>query len=235
MPDRTSGRGMIKRTMAQHLIWTAGIVGHLLLIAVLVIRGRAKRFPFFTLLILFDVLRSLALALVLRHLRPPALHAAIAAFEISDLFLEFAVLAELVVFALRPLGSIRRILLPLLILASGVLIVTRLAPISHYNVHTAPVLLHFLLGVLLLLWSIVLALLLRPLGLRWRSDVAAITFGFGVYSAVLLFAGGYFRIGRDLSDYILFSYLRIGVYLAVVFWWIASLWTAGRLSSTQRG
>ena len=219
--------------MTDHIIWAAGLVGHLLVVAALIARGRARRFPCFTLLIVFDILRALALALLLGHLAPPALHVASIAFEITDLLLEFAVLTELVLTALWPLGRLRRIMLPSLLLASGALIVTHLAPVRHYTGRFAPLLLHFLLGVLFLEWSLVLASLLRPLRLRWRSDVAAISFGFGVYSAALLFAGGYFRVGRDLSDYIFFSYLRIAVYLLVVLWWVITLWSAGRLATTD--
>jgi hypothetical protein len=210
--------------MMQHAIWAAGLIGHLILVAVLLSTGRARRFPFFTLLIVFDILRALALSLVLGHLVRPALLMASLGFEISDLVLEFGTLTELVATALRPLERIRRVTLPLLLLASGIVAVTHLAPVSHYTGRAAPLLLHFLLGVLMLEWALVLALLLGALRLRWNSDVAAISFGFGVYSAALLFAGGYFRVGRDLSDYIFFSYLRIFVYLAVVLWWIVALW-----------
>ena len=211
--------------MTNHIIWTAGLVGHLLVVAALFARGRARRFPCFTLLIVFDILRALALALFVARLAPPALRVTSTSFEITDLLLEFAVLAELVLTALWPLGRLRRVTLPLLLLGSGALIVNHLAPVSHYIGRAAPLLLHFFLGVLFLEWSLVLVSLLRPLKLRWRSDVAAISFGFGVYSASLLFAGGYFRVGRGLSDYIFFSYLRIAVYLFVVLWWIVSLWT----------
>ncbi len=220
--------------MTRHWIWAAGLFGHLFLLAVLVARGRARRFPCFTLLIFFDVLRTLALALVLDRLPPAPLHLAVTAFGITDLLLEFAVLAELVLTALWGLGRLRRVTLPLLLLASGALIVTHLAPVSHYTGRAAPLLLHFALGVLFLEWALVLALLLPSLRLRWRSDVAAISFGFGVYSAALLFAGGYFRVGREMSDYIFFSYLRIFVYLLVVLWWIITLWTAGRLGEKKR-
>ena len=217
--------------MIEHAIWTAGLAAHLLLIAVLVGRGWARRFPFFTLLIAFDVVRALALALVLSHLARPELLLASRVFDTADLLLEFAVLAELVLTALWPLGKLRRIAWPLLLLACGVLIVSRVAPVRHYNHGLAALLLHFLLGVLFTEWAIALALLLRPLGLRWRAGVAAISFGYGLYSAVLIFAGGYFRLGRDLSDYIFFSYLRIAVYLLVVLWWILSLWRGERAAA----
>ncbi len=220
--------------MTNHLIWAAGLIGHLLVVTALFVRRRAQRFPCFTLLIVFDILRALALALFIARLAPPALRVASTAFEITDLLLEFAVWTELVLTALWPLGMLRRITLPLLLLASGIVIVTHLAPVKHYTGRIAPLLLHFLLGVLFLEWALVLTFLLRSLGLRRRSDVAAISFGFGIYSAALLFAGGYFRVGRDLSDYIFFSYLRIGVYLLVVLWWAISLWSAPRLERSQQ-
>lgn len=214
--------------MTRHLILAAGLLGHSILLGVLIARGRSRRFPFFTLLILFEILRSLAISFVFVHLAPPALRFASTIFEIVDLLLEFCVLGELAFVALRRLGKLRRITWPLLLLAGGALLVTRLAPVSHYTGRAAPLLLHFFLEVLLLEWALVLAFLLRPLGLRWRSHVAAISFGFGVYAAALLFAGGYFRIGRDMRDYILFSYFRITVYLLVLVWWIVSLWYSDR-------
>jgi hypothetical protein len=73
-------------------------------------------------------------------------------------------------------------------------------------------------------WAIVLAFLLRPLRLSWRSHVAAITFGFGVYSAALLAGGGYFTTGREMRDYVFFSFLRISVYLLILLWWMVTLW-----------
>lgn len=233
--ESLAGRGIIRVNMMQHAIWAAGLIGHLILIAVLLSTGGARRFPFFTLLIVFDVLRALALSLVLGHLPHPALVTASLAFEISDLVLEFGTLTELVVTALRPLGGLRRVTLPILLLASGVVAVTHLAPVSHYTGRAAPLLLHFLLGILMFEWALVLALLLGALRLRWNSDVAVISFGFGLYSAALLFAGGYFRVGRDLSDYIFFSYLRIFVYLVVLLWWTLALWRKPKASLRNQG
>jgi hypothetical protein len=219
--------------MIQHAIWAAGLLGHLVLFTALVRSGRARRFPCFTLLILFNAVRSLAISVVLSHLAQPGLGVAVTAFEIADLLLEFAVLIELVLKALWPLGKLRRVTLPLLLFACAAVLVTRLAPVSHYTGRAAPLLLHFFLAVLFLEWALILAGLLRSLGLQWRSDLAAISFGYGIYSAVLLFAGGYFRVGRDLNDYIFFSYFRISVYLLVLLWWIVRLWRADSASESQ--
>jgi hypothetical protein len=209
--------------MTDHLIWAAGLLGHLLLLGVLFARKRVHRFPWFTLLIVFYLVRSIALATVLHLSGHPVHQFTTIIIDLTDILLQCAVLAELTWIALKPIGPLRRVTLPLLLAASGVLIVLRLAP-SHHSVRAVSLLVHFLLAVLMVEWSILLAFLLRPLRLSWRSHVAAISFGFGVYSAALLAGGGYFTTGREIRDYIFFSFFRIFVYLFVVLWWALSLW-----------
>jgi hypothetical protein len=210
--------------MTNHLIWAAGLFGHVLLLGVLFTRRRVARFPWFTLLIVFYFLRSVGLAATLHFSGHPAHRFAILILDITDVLLQCAVLAELTWIALRPLGGIRRFTLPLLLLGSGVLIVMRLAPAGYSSLRMDLVLLHFLLSVLMVEWAIVLAFLLRPLRLSWRTHVAALSFGFGVYSAALLVGGGYFTVGREMSDYVFFSFFRISVYLLVLLWWSLTLW-----------
>jgi hypothetical protein len=210
--------------MTNHLIWAAGLFGHVLLLGVLFTRRRVARFPWFTLLIVFYFLRSVGLAATLHFSGHPAHRFAILILDITDVLLQCAVLAELTWIALRPLGGIRRFTLPLLLLGSGILIVMRLAPAGYSSLRMDLVLLHFLLSVLMVEWAIVLAFLLRPLRLSWRTHVAALSFGFGVYSAALLVGGGYFTIGREMSDYVFFSFFRISVYLLVLLWWALTLW-----------
>lgn len=210
--------------MINHLIWAAGLLEHLILLAVLFKRRRAARFPWFTLLIIFYVVRSVGLVAALRFSGHPAPQFPSMIIDLTDVLLQCAVLAELSWNSLQPLGGIRRFTVPLLLLASGVLIVLRLAPSGHSSLRTILVLMHFLLSVLMVEWAIVLAFLLRPLRLSWRSHVAAISFGFGVYSAALLAGGGYFTTGREMQDYVFFSFFRIFVYLLIVIFWSISLW-----------
>src|SRR5580698_4144594 len=184
--------------MTNHLIWAAGLLGHLLLLAVLFMRKRVARFPWFTLLILFYLARSIGLASTVRFSGHPAHQFATIVLDVMDILLQCAVLAELTWIALRPLGVIRRFTLPLLLVASGVLIVLRVAPSSHSSVRATLALMHFLLSVLVMEWAIILVLLLRPLRLSWRSHVAAISFGFGIYSVALLAGGEYFTTGREM-------------------------------------
>jgi hypothetical protein len=212
--------------MTNHLIFAAGLLGHLLLLAVLFKRKRAARFPWFTLLIIFYVVRSAGLVAALRVSGHPAPLFASMIIDLTDVLLQCAVLAELSWNSLQPLGFIRRFTVPLLLVASGIVIVNRLAPPGHTSLRTILVLMHFLLSVLMVEWAIVLAFLLRSLRLSWRSHVAAISFGFGVYSAALLAGGGYFTTGREMRDYVFFSFFRIIVYLLIVVFWSISLWFA---------
>jgi hypothetical protein len=210
--------------MINHLIWAAGLFGHVLLLGVLFTRRRVARFPWFTLLIVFYFLRSIGLAATLHFSGHPAHRFALLILDITDVLLQCAVLAELTWIALRPLGGFRRFTLPLLLLGSGILIVMRLAPAGYSSLRMDLVLLHFLLSVLMVEWALVIAFLLRPLRLSWRAHVAALSFGFGVYSAALLMGGGYFTVGREMSDYVFFSFFRISVYLLVLLWWALTLW-----------
>jgi hypothetical protein len=213
-----------KGLMTNHLIWAAGLLGHLLLLAVLFMRKRVARFPWFTLLIIFYVVRSVGLVAALRVSGHPAPLFASMIIDLTDVLLQCAVLAELSWNSLQPLGGIRRFTVPVLLVASGIVIVNRLAPPGHTSLRTALVLMHFLLSVLMVEWAIVLAFLLRPLRLSWRSYVAAISFGFGLYSAALLAGGGYFTTGREMRDYVFFSFFRIFIYLLILVFWSVSLW-----------
>ncbi len=210
--------------MANHLIWAAGLLTHLLLLTVLFMRKRAARFPWFTLLIVFYVVRSVGLVTALHATGHPAQLLAMTIIDLVDILLQCAVLAELCWVALGTLGGLRRVTLPSLLLASGVAIVLRLSPPGPITVRSGLVLLHFMLSVLMVEWALVMAFLLRPLKLSWRSHVAAISLGFSVYSAALLAGGGYFTKGREMRDYVFFSFFRIAVYLLVVLWWSAALW-----------
>lgn len=210
--------------MTNHLIWAAGLLGHLILIIVLFSRRRAGNFPWFTLLVGFYLLRSIGLAAASHFTGHPAYRLATQVIDLTDVCLQAAVLAELMSMALRPLKATRQATLSLLLISSSVLMVIRVAPPMHAWHRMALVLIHFLLSLLMLEWAILLAFLLRPLRLSWRSHVAAITFGFGVYSLALLAGGGYFTVGREMNDFVLFAVVRIGVYLLVLLWWIVCLW-----------
>src|ERR1700733_11761002 len=90
-----------KGLMTNHLIWAAGLLGHLLLLAVLFMRKRVARFPWFTLLILFYLARSIGLASTVRFSGHPAHQFATIVLDLMDILLQCAVLREVTCTALR--------------------------------------------------------------------------------------------------------------------------------------
>lgn len=196
----------------------------MLVLFVLFRRKRVARFPWFMLLIVFYLVRSIGLVAGLRLSGRPAPVATTLLLDLVDVGLQCAVLGELSWIALQPLAGVRRLTLPLLLVVSGFLIVLRLAPAGHSSLPAILVLMHFWLSVLMVEWALVLVVMARSLRVSWRSHVAAISVGFGVYSAALLAGGGYFTTGREMRDYVFFSFFRIGVYLLVLLAWALLLW-----------
>jgi hypothetical protein len=210
--------------MTNHLISATGLLGDLLILAALFAHRRVPRFPWFTLLIAFHFLSTVGLEGTL-HLSGHAVSGVTTStIGLTDVLLQCAVLAELTWIALLPLAGIRRLTLPLLLLASGGLIVMRIAPAAYHSLRMGLVLMHLLLSIVPLEWAIVLAFLLRSLRLSWRSHVAAISFGYAAFSAVQLAAGGYF--GREMTDYVCSYFFRISAYLLILLWWLVTLWLA---------
>jgi hypothetical protein len=210
--------------MISHLTYAVGILGDLLILIVLFARRRVPRFPWFTLLIAVHFLLAIGLKAIPR-LSGHAISGFTATIvDLTDMLLRCGVLAELTWIALLPVARLRWLTLLLLLAAGAVLIVMGLTPSDH-TLRLSPVLMHLLLSVLAAEWAIVLAFLLRPLRLSWRSHVAAISFGYGVFSAVDLAAGGYFKTGH-LGDVVSSPYFRLPVYLLILLWWSVSLWLA---------
>ena len=72
-----------------------GLLGHLLLLSVLFMRRRVSRFPWFTLLIIFYLVRSVGLVAALHFSGHPAALRATMIIDLTDILLQCAVLAEL--------------------------------------------------------------------------------------------------------------------------------------------
>jgi hypothetical protein len=209
--------------MIYHLIWAMGILGDLLILIVLFARRRFLRLPWFTLLIAFHFLVAVGLKVASRLSGHEVSGLTATIIDSTDVLLQCAVLAELTWIALRPVSGLRRLIPPLLLIA-GVVIVLRFAPPAHHSLRDDLVLMHTLLTVLRLEWALVLVFLLRTLQLSWRSHVAAISFGLGVFSANQLAADGFFATGHEISDYLSSPFSRISVYLLVLLWWLVTLW-----------
>jgi hypothetical protein len=212
--------------MIDHVIWAIGNLGDLLILSVLFTRRRYPCLPWFTLLVAFHLVSAVG-GKIAAHISGHEV-SGLAAIIIAcmDLSLQGAVLAELTRIALRPVAGLRRVMVRLLLVAGALLIVLRFTPATYHSVPEAVVLVRSLLTILKLEWAIVLVFLLAPLGLTWRSHVAAISFGYGVFSAVQLAADRSFGNSAEISNFALAPIFRISVYLLVLLWMLVALWLA---------
>jgi hypothetical protein len=90
------------------VIWGGGLSVHLILLAVLLRQGRAQRFPFFTLLIVFYILRSLFLFAFYQHMSRLHYTWTFWSFALADLLLQAIVLSELLRGAYQKAGVSQR-------------------------------------------------------------------------------------------------------------------------------
>ena len=225
----------------QSSLWMAGLLGHLLLLLVLIVRGRVTRFPLFTLLIVFYIARTAIPQMSFTHtLGPTTFLWLFWGFEIGDILLRALVLGELLWIAFRPttIPGTRVIAWSAVAVALAGALAMAIGP-SHPPVQAMLAWSIFTKGNLAVafLSLLVLAMLLftrATTGLAPRSHVLAIAGGLAFYAfiflllqAIRLWGTGqpsphgsgqlsYFRYWMRAS--------AAGAYFAVVVFWIFSLW-----------
>ena len=87
-----------------HWLWTAGLALQCLLVVVLFVRGIARRFPIFTLLIAFYTIRSTLLFALFGHVAPATYRALYNALSPADILLQLMVAGELGIHGLQKRG-----------------------------------------------------------------------------------------------------------------------------------
>jgi hypothetical protein len=215
------------------LLWAAGFFGHLVLVLVLLLRGRARTFPIFTALIVLNVTRTIVLFLINREGTKAVYFYTFWSLGFADVALQFGVVYELASRVFRPLGE----------WASDVR--TRLAAWVAISVCIALLLTwipkpqnRFWMQVIFLKGSFFSAALMSELfvgmmalssvaGLSWSSHVAKIAKGLAVYSvATLVFETANTCLGFKGTDRIYdeLSRIRMVLYLCCIMYWIVSLW-----------
>jgi hypothetical protein len=226
----------------QSSLWMAGLLGHILLLLVLVVRGRVSRFPFFTVLIAFYIARTAIPQMSFTHtLSPTAFLWFFWGFEIGDIVLRAVVLGELLWIAFRPttIPGSRVIAWSAVAVALAGALAMAIGP-SHPQVQAMLAWSFFTKGNLTVafLSVLVLAMLLftrGTTGLSPRSQVFAIAGGLAFYAIVFLslqairFWGSGQASPHGGGEHV--SYLRYWMrssaataYLLVVYFWILRFW-----------
>jgi hypothetical protein len=219
------------------LLWAAGFIAHILLLGVMFIRRRVQTFPIFSALIATNIVRTLALYLiVVDHGTKHTYLVAYSAFAVLDLCLQLGVVYEMASHVFRPLGhwapDVRSSFLLMvgisLAVATGLTYLPNKPPAQTWlkselirgNLFSATLMGELFLGMVVLSITV---------GLPWKTHVARIAQGFGFYSLVcILSSAGHTYLGMDHDARVssAISYFRISSYLVTVGYWTVTLWMA---------
>jgi hypothetical protein len=215
------------------LFWAAGLLGHLTLLIVLWMRGRTRAFPLFTALIALNVVRTAALYFVLQHGTKHSYFYTYWSLATLDTVLQLCVVYEMSSHVFRPLGDWARdvrtsvvwLIFGSITIASGL---TWLAtPTARIWVQAVVIKGGFFSSVLMSELFVGMIALSVTAGLPWKTHVARISQGLGVYSMIdVLIEGGhsYFGLAHRTQTYVALTHLRMSVYLVCIVYWIVMLW-----------
>ena len=213
------------------VIWPAGFLGHLVLLAVLFARHRAKQLPWFTALIGFQVVQTTLLFLVRGN--DQQYMVMYLATSIIDPLMQFAVAYEIARSTFQPMGrwasDTRRAIVLLavgsLALAAGMTWLA--APFSASWTQVLITRLNFFTSTLMTELVLGMVVLSVTAGLPWKTDVANIAYGLGVYAILgMAIATAHTLYGRTyrMDIGMALSYTRMCFYVVCQGYWIATLW-----------
>jgi hypothetical protein len=215
------------------LLWAAGFGAHLTLFLVLLIRKRAKTFPIFTAFIIVNVIRTVSLYFVQAYGGKATYFYTFWAFGVLDTCLQLLVVYEMSSLTFRPLGvwahDTRGAFLSLISMSIAVATgLTWLAtPHTKLWMQTVVIKGNFFSSVCMSELFVGTVALAVSVGLPWKTHVARISQGLGVYSilGVLIEAAhSYFGVNRNIQIYTALSHFRMLAYLCCVGYWISMLW-----------
>jgi hypothetical protein len=214
------------------LFWAAGLGAHFTLLSVLLIRRRFMVFPIFTAFVISNIGRTVALGLVELYGTKAGYFYTYWSLAILDTVLQLAVVYEMYSLTFRPRGVWARDLWGAFVWLIAVSIVvagglTWLAtPHARLWMQVVVIKGTFFSSVCMSELFIGIIVLAVRAGLPWRTHVARISQGLGVYSIidVLIEAGhSYFGVGRNTHTYTMLSHFRMSAYLLCVAYWIVML------------
>jgi hypothetical protein len=227
--------------------WAASFIEHVVLLSILLMRRRAQTFPIFTALIGLDVVRTIALFFIQRYGAHSSYFYTYWTLGVVDVALQLGVVYEITSSVFRPrrdwAADIRRRLV--LWLCASIAVAAGLTwiptPPTQLWIQVVMIKSNFFTAALLSELFVGMIVLSAMFGRPWRTHIARIALGLGVYSAVTVIvesARTFFGLQRNARAYGELSHIRIVVYLACAAYWIIMMWRDAppprELSQTMR-
>jgi len=230
------------------LFWAAGLGAHLILLSILLIRRRFTVFPIFTAFIVANVLRTAALYFVKLYGTRADYFYTYWSLALLDTALQLCVVYEMYSLTFRPRGVWAPDLRGTFAwLATGSVAVAAgltwlAAPHARLWMQVVIIKGGFFTSAWMSELFVGMIVLAVKAGLPWKTHVARISQGLGVYSIidVLIEAGhSYFGLERDSPIYTKLTHFRMTAYLLCLAYWIVMLWRnapdSKRLPDNMRG
>jgi hypothetical protein len=215
------------------LFWAAGFAAHLILLLVLLIRQRVKTFPVFTLFVTLNVARTIALFFIQRYSSRSVYFYTFWALAIIDVGLQLGVVYEMASRIFRPGGhwaiDARRGMVGWAVGSIAVAAGFASLPRPQAKIWEQVVMIrgNLFSDALLSELFVGMIVLSAQSGLPWKTHVARITQGLGVYSLATVaieMARTYFGLKSGTTVYDELTRVRMGIYLVCVTYWIVMLW-----------
>jgi hypothetical protein len=212
--------------------WVASLLANLTLLAVLWLRKRAAEFPLFTSLLTMYVVRTIALFFVYRFGSKDGYFYTYWSLAFVDDALQLGVFYEIAAKVFRPAGSWAQDLrwslgwLLSLSVTVGIGLTWLAAPATKTLYQAIAIRGDFFSSVLLSELFVGITALSVTMGLPWKTHVARIAQGLGIYSIVGFGIDGlqsYFGVAQGTEAYSMLSHVRIACYLLCVTYWIVTL------------
>jgi hypothetical protein len=215
------------------LFWAAGFAAHLILLLVLFIRHRVRTFPVFTLFVTLNVARTVALFLIQQYSTRSVYFYTFWSLAIIDVALQLGVIYEMVSRIFRPDGhwaiDVRRDMFVWAVGSIAVAAVFASLPTPPTKIWEQVIMIRGNLFSAALLSELFVGMIVlsTQAGLPWKTHVARITQGLGVYSLATIaieIARTYFGLKSGTTVYDELTRVRMSIYLSCVAYWIVMLW-----------
>ena len=211
------------------LFWALTFFGHCILLGVLLIRRRASSFPVFTTLISVNIVRTIVLFFTLKYGSKSDYFYTYWTLAFVDAALQLALAYEVATHVFQPLGAwapdVRKSFIALIatsvVLAAGLawLAAPSIGPSRFIFVVRADLFTSALMSEIF----VAMVALSVTLGLPWRTHVARLAQGLGIYSLYGILTDAAHTFFPLDSIYRKFSQAQIGVYLICVAYWSVTL------------
>lgn len=217
-------------------LWAATSCGQILTLLVLIVRRRARSFPFFTCYVVETICTNVVEYFVFYHLSILAYCYWYWSLGIFDQILLLLVFYELAKHVFCPTGvwarDVRRTFLGVVCASAAVaLLLTCLAhPTARIRIETFILRANFFSAALISELLVGMLVLSATAGLPWKTHVARIAQGLGAYSLVCVATSviaNYLISNRRTNLFKQLSHFEILTYLTCEIYWIVTLWQEG--------